>query len=485
MKILMLLMLVMSASSYAQSNHDNGGDEAERRWNSVRDNVKSWIQQGGHLSLKFREEQNSQDYQQKMLNALEVPVEFVSASDSSLVEVNGLQKMCRNVEVEQKMRLRCVTETVLLIKDYEFISIVHHEYAGIAGFETGSATGASDYYYTNQLSASIETQVSYRLVVKPVVPAGYETLNLRAIDSVGVGSEFNVISSSSSRDLWVKFVASCNQKRESIATQFSEIEKNDSEKSYIYTAPNYDLYGSILSCDLTLIAKMGKYVKRTTALESVTDFDSRKKNEKLKPFYIVDKSETGFILKSTPIVFSKWQSPQSGYMHVSYDFEYLVTADSQTVDSSEQYDSDFPRAAQDVCRQIADQEGSVLVKFGDAMVVPEGIVREMDNSDYINKFLNVSCVIEKTKTGQFTVTFDLKHNFKNEVVKLRAPMTAANTLQGMSGSSTLTFDASGKLVSAKGWVAQRQRQNYAKLKELKITVDGKTYHKNYTAPKGE
>ncbi len=474
-KLFLLGLLSVALNAHAQSDHDNGGDEAERRWNSVRSNMKSWIQQGGHLGLQYRGSDNAQTYQQKMLGGLEIPVEFVSVKDPrTLVEVSGLQKMCRNVVEENKMRLRCVTEAVLLIRDSEFINIVHHEYAGIAGLETTAPSGTSDYYYTNQLVSSIETQISYRLVVKPVVPDGYEKLSINSIDYQEVDQDFNVLSNRSHLDQWVQFSTKCDEIRGEIATSFARREENQMEKSYLYSSAQYDPLKSLLICELDIIAKTGKYEKKTAtfASEQYNGTPVVRDPRVFAFFYLVEQMESGFILKSKiPIFTNKQPGSVPGHSYVKYQFDYLVTKNSTQRRAPKSFEG-FPEITQSICKSIAGHY-SILVKYNDALAVPQGLLREKNGTFYPS-----ACTIQKTKEGLFEVQASFNKRLKvNHGTKLNVSLL--RSILG-SSSATLTFDQDGKLLKINTWAFRTQRSQKTPL--VKIKVDGKIYRGTYTAP---
>lgn len=481
------MLILLATQSYAQSDHGNGGDEAERRWNPVKNNLKSWILQGGHLGFKYRNSDTPEDYRKKMLEALELPVEFIPAKDAQdQVQVNGLQKMCRNLVVDQKPRIRCIIESVLLIKDHEFIYILHHEYAGITGFETGSALGVSDYYYTDKLTPSIEAQITYRLVVRPVLPEGYEKLVLRAVDIHRVDANFNVISNATDLKTWIQFISTCDQKRDEVAKIFSDREDQDEQKTYVYANPDFNQFAENLECNFIVMAKAGKYLKRTVSIDSVPyylmSYISPKTNQKMKPFHLIDQKETGFILKSkAPLVIRKQSTPNDYKKLYNYEFDYLVTAQSQSIEVPKGFNPNFPKVTQDICRKIAIREKSVLIPYKNVMLVPKGIPTEFRNLNIIGNY----CLIQKTEKGDFTVSLDLNRSFKlKNVIKLYVPLVLwVESLGYFDSQASLTFDATGNLLNVKGWTSERQRKKKKIFNhKMIITVDGKKYRGTYTAP---
>ncbi len=143
----------------------NGGDICEDRFKSVRDDIATWIKKGGSESLNFSSGINPEQYKRSMLKAISTAkISCVSEK----IYVGSVEKFCKNyVDALGRGRIRCNREAFLALgagqgapAEYR---LVHHEYAGLAGFEMTTDEGDSDYRISDQVTALLESQIIKKL----------------------------------------------------------------------------------------------------------------------------------------------------------------------------------------------------------------------------------------------------------------------------------------------------------------------------------
>lgn len=175
MKFLMLaiftFLLSFTSLSFAQSggsgggyDHGNGGDMCERRFKDVRDDIASWIAKGGASDLQLPSQVSLPQYAQSMLEKIKIGK--VSCTRNKLL-VGKAEKTCKNYsDKDGSSRIVCNRKLFLETKDSEQYILVHHEYAGLAGFEVNSGE-ESDYVISNQITGYLENKIVKKLAVKP------------------------------------------------------------------------------------------------------------------------------------------------------------------------------------------------------------------------------------------------------------------------------------------------------------------------------
>jgi hypothetical protein len=175
--VLMVLWMVLALTSFQNmalaqggSGHvGGGGEDLERRFYDVRDDIQNWIQNGGAQSLQFKAELTHKQYQEKMTEVLKPGRVEVHFTDSA-VWVQGREKTCRGEQdAEGTLSIVCNRANFRATGEAEQYSLIHHEYAGLCGVETNDGS-KSDYWYSKQIIGSLAPQQVLRLVVaKPVV----------------------------------------------------------------------------------------------------------------------------------------------------------------------------------------------------------------------------------------------------------------------------------------------------------------------------
>lgn len=170
MKLILVLALsiFVSAASAMVDGQDrgNGGDLCELRFNNVRDDIRSWIQKGGSKGLQLPSNLSLDQYNSDMLEQIDNAQ--VSCTEDKVM-IGAAEKTCINfLDEKGQAKIKCNLKRFLDSEDSAQYVLVHHEYAGLAGFEVNTDE-ESDYRISNQISGYLETEESQKLVIKPPV----------------------------------------------------------------------------------------------------------------------------------------------------------------------------------------------------------------------------------------------------------------------------------------------------------------------------
>lgn len=188
MAYLALIALTATTVCRAADRVGNGGDICEDRIKIIRDDIRSWIQRGGSAGLALPAGLTLDRYNAGILAG--VSAATVSCTSRTL-RVGGVEKTCTNfVDSRGRPQLVCNVARFQGTPLSGQYVLIHHEYAGLAGFEVNSGP-SSRYPLSNQLTEYLEDQVMKKLAVRKVssqVPElggnAYETLK-RAFDRAG------------------------------------------------------------------------------------------------------------------------------------------------------------------------------------------------------------------------------------------------------------------------------------------------------------
>lgn len=166
MKILVLLstLLLSQVVSAQIDRKGNGGDTCELRFMEVRNDIKSWILKSGSSGLRLPSATTVNEYNSKMLQQLN---QAQVSCTSENVFIGSVEKTCINfIDTNGISRIKCNLKRFSETSDADQYILVHHEYAGLAGFEVNQDE-SSDYKISTQLSAYIEFEMVTKLAVKP------------------------------------------------------------------------------------------------------------------------------------------------------------------------------------------------------------------------------------------------------------------------------------------------------------------------------
>jgi len=165
--ILLGALLTISLTTFAASGGKigNGGDICEDKIKIIRDDIRSWILQGGSKGLELPEDISLKDYNKLMLASFNA---IINCSDEKIF-IGSAEKTCKNFEDENGYNsIQCNFERFNKTTMDDQYKLVHHEYAGISGFEVNNDE-ESDYRISNQIMAFLDYHVVKKLsILKPI-----------------------------------------------------------------------------------------------------------------------------------------------------------------------------------------------------------------------------------------------------------------------------------------------------------------------------
>jgi hypothetical protein len=165
MKLLVTLgSIFLSSVSFAQKT-GNGGDICADRILEIAADVDSFILRGGEDKLNLPDGLSLNDYKKGMESAFKRTK--VSCTDK-LVKVGESERTCKNfVDAHHISRLLCNrTAFEKETSESDQYVLIHHEYAGIAGFEKDSSQETSNFSISNQITENLQEQTVVKLAVK-------------------------------------------------------------------------------------------------------------------------------------------------------------------------------------------------------------------------------------------------------------------------------------------------------------------------------
>jgi len=144
----------------------NGGDECEREILNIRDEIMRWVLSEGPNSLDVSESNiTHKEYRDEMISAM-LTTKVSCTSDK--VYIGTAEKTCKNYFSDGADRILCNIDGFNKTKDEKKYNHIHHEYAGVAGFEVNNNEEESNYLLTNQLSKDMVEDVVIRLAILPI-----------------------------------------------------------------------------------------------------------------------------------------------------------------------------------------------------------------------------------------------------------------------------------------------------------------------------
>jgi hypothetical protein len=160
-------LFAFSMSAYA-GQEKGGGDICEDRIKVIRDDLVSWIHQGGPKGLKLPSSVTVANYSQRMLEKLEAAkISCVGPMDKGYpVQINGTPKVCRFDLTTTESNITCDFLKFNATSESSQYVLIHHEYAGLAKLESPSGDD-SKYFLSNQITSYLTSQVVKKLAVKP------------------------------------------------------------------------------------------------------------------------------------------------------------------------------------------------------------------------------------------------------------------------------------------------------------------------------
>lgn len=163
MKKLFLMMMLFIPLAASANGVGNGGDMCENRFKLISDDIRLWILNLGSAGLKLPVELSYTQYNQGMLQ--QISSAKVSCTDEKIF-IGESEKTCKNyVAKDGKTHINCNVNRFMNTSESDQYILVHHEYAGLAGFEVNTGED-SNYEISNQLSEYLENKLVKKLAVK-------------------------------------------------------------------------------------------------------------------------------------------------------------------------------------------------------------------------------------------------------------------------------------------------------------------------------
>lgn len=181
------LFLLVGAPAFSAGDHGpgNGGDVVcEKRAYEIRDDIAVWIAKGGPVlrGLQVPAPRSVADYMKeipKTLAAVVVCGDKTKFADldanpdldpnfrDALKQLAQLKTCINYVDRAQKQHIRCDWAQFNGTAPEKQYELMHHEYAGLAGFETNKGGVPSDYQITRQITGYLETTLVKKLAIVP------------------------------------------------------------------------------------------------------------------------------------------------------------------------------------------------------------------------------------------------------------------------------------------------------------------------------
>ena len=171
------LCLSTIAFSGAGEGATNGGDICENKISSIILDIESWIQNGGSKNLTFEIDLDQESYNQKMLEAINSKPTVKCQKD--ILSLGSAEKTCLNTIVGEKTEILCNLDRINDLSIEDQYKIIHHEVAGLAGIEVSEGE-QSEYFYSNQVTSSLEVQMVKKLAIKKSAILDIDMANIPA-----------------------------------------------------------------------------------------------------------------------------------------------------------------------------------------------------------------------------------------------------------------------------------------------------------------
>lgn len=233
MKFLLLLIslsILLTTNAHAGQDKGNGGDTCEKDFQIIRNDILSWINQGGGSKLKLGKKINAKEYTFQMKKFISTAK--VSCTNKVLL-VGKAEKTCKNFIEKGSPRILCNSSRFSeMTLDDQYI-LVHHEYAGLSGYEVNNGE-ESIYPISNQISSYLEEKIVKKLAIKIDDSLEKKTLEKFLLEANNPKSEIG------------KLIAVINEENKDGRNQDGiislPVKKNDVQISIINTEEIYDVW---------------------------------------------------------------------------------------------------------------------------------------------------------------------------------------------------------------------------------------------------
>jgi hypothetical protein len=190
MKLLLVLLslLFLSSNVFASKrgqDKGNGGDICENKMRNITNEMESWLLNDEFVGIKLPSKLTEKAYKKGMLNAVR---KSQLSCTSEKVFIGAAEKTCMNFrDIRGNARIVCNFDRFLKTDEQEKYRLMHHEFAGVAGFESNNGNEASVYRISNQISEFLQKEEVFKLGIKPETQTG-SSPNAKTIKNVTICS---------------------------------------------------------------------------------------------------------------------------------------------------------------------------------------------------------------------------------------------------------------------------------------------------------
>lgn len=165
-----MTLVYQSLSLAAGPGEGGGGDICEKKFNSVRNEIYSWIHRGGYLYLDLPDQIQFKNYKTQMLE--KISLAKVSCNDEAIGENDPPCHTLTNARGAS--RIICNSKMFLDTDSVEQFVQVHHQYASLAELEPTTGDKDLQNKISNQLRRFTVTEMITKLVIKPIKDGGIQ-----------------------------------------------------------------------------------------------------------------------------------------------------------------------------------------------------------------------------------------------------------------------------------------------------------------------
>jgi hypothetical protein len=163
-KITTLIFFIFTASLALAGNEGGGGDICENKMRNISNDIEKWLLEDEYKGIKLPTDLSEDIYKEGMLNAIKISL---LSCTTDKIYIGKAEKTCKNFDDENgQKRIMCNFDRLMKTSDSEQYLLMHHEFAGVAGFELSYGNETSNYQISNQISDYLQAQVVTRLGVK-------------------------------------------------------------------------------------------------------------------------------------------------------------------------------------------------------------------------------------------------------------------------------------------------------------------------------
>lgn len=162
--LLIIGTLLLSMNSSAGNEKGNGGDICENKMRNISNDIKSWLLKDEYKGLQLPEDLEEESYKHGMLKAIK---KSLLSCTTDKVFIGKAEKTCINFQDDNgDTRVKCNFDRFMKTAEDKEYQLMHHEFAGVAGFETNNGEEKSDYKISIQINKFLKKEEVLKLGIK-------------------------------------------------------------------------------------------------------------------------------------------------------------------------------------------------------------------------------------------------------------------------------------------------------------------------------